>query len=270
MNEQSLAIAETIPLTPKDALEIIDTRNKVFERVLAVAVSATGAADWVDMDGKPYLQGSGAEKVARRFGIRWVVDPIDREDLEDELGKYYVYTALGKFSLGDKETIEAIGICSSRDKFFGKVKGEFKKVQDVDLPNIKKKAYTNCVVNGVTRLLGLRNLTWDELSKYGIKKAGKSAVRYVTETQKVESSNKVQNDAKQASAPYWTSEHNGKSYLFAKMGRHFSSEFLSSHGFRQTSKQDGTYFRDLTQEIVDLVKSEFEAAEKNLKGGSNE
>ena len=64
--------------------------------------------------------------------------------------------------------MEAIGSCSSRDKFFAWDKragenGEYKQLSDVDETNIQKAAYSNMVMNGVTRLLGIRNLSWDEL-----------------------------------------------------------------------------------------------------------
>ena len=49
---------------------------------------------------------------------------------------------------------------------------------EVDITNIKKSAYTNFLVNGVTRFLGMRNLTWEELKDYGIDKGKVSQVTY--------------------------------------------------------------------------------------------
>ena len=265
MISQDLVLEEPIPLVPKDALDIIEIRNKAFEKVLSVAISATGAADWVDMQGKPYLQGSGAEKVARRFGIRWFDAEIQREDLEDESGKYYIYTVMGKSSFGDREIIEAIGTCSSRDKFFGREGGKLKKIQDVDLPNIKKKAYTNFIVNAVTRLLGLRNLTWEELEKFGIRKSGKTAVRFATKTE-TPTSTKT-SEIKSPSKPYWTfdDEKSGKVFLFAKVGKHFSEEFLTSNGFKETSKKNGNYYTESTEKLYDILAKQCQDFERGAK-----
>jgi hypothetical protein len=49
---------------------------------------------------------------------------------------------------------------------------------EVDETNIMKAAYSNMMVNGITRLLGIRNLTWEQLEKYGINKDGVSKVEY--------------------------------------------------------------------------------------------
>lgn len=265
MINQDLVLEEPIPLVPKDALDIIEIRNKAFDKILSVAISATGAADWVDMQGKPYLQASGAEKVARRFGTKWSNTKVEREDLEDESGKYYIYTVMGRSTFGDSETIEAIGTCSSRDKFFGREGGKLKKIQDVDLPNIKKKAYTNFIVNAVTRLLGLRNLTWEELEEFGIRKSGKTAVRFTTKTDTPTVAKA--SDAKALSKPYWTfdDEKSGKVFLFAKVGKHFSEEFLTSNGFKETSKKNGNYYTESTEKLYDILAKQCEDFERGAK-----
>lgn len=261
----------TIEESSKDVLEVINARNQLFDKVLQVAIQSTGNSDWVDQQGKPYLQSSGAEKVARRFGVKICDVTCEREDLEDEKGKYYLYTFFGKAYLGEKEHIEAIGTCSSRDKFFGTTRGSLKLIQDVDLPNIKKKAYTNLFVNAVTRLLGLRNLTWDELSKFGISKDGKSSVKYDSRATKFESSKKVELDASQAKKPFWVSEYEGKKFLFVSIGKHFTSEFLLNLNFKKSEKKENLFFKDFDSQSAATIEEEYMAAEALLskEGGAS-
>lgn len=253
-------------LVPKDALEVIESRNALFNRVMDVAIRATSPSDWIDQNGKPYLQGSGAEKVARRFGVRIYDVQIEREDFEDENGKYYLYTTTGKAALGDKDFIEAIGTCSSRDNFFGKKGGQYKKIQDVDLPSVKKKSYTNFTGNAVTRLLGIRNLTWEELSKYGIGREGKTSIAYDSGANKSTASKKFESNKKDSKLPYWSNDYDGKTFLWASIGDHFQADFLIGLGFKK-SKNSNLFFREHSETVFNALKEEYEAAESVLKEG---
>lgn len=157
-NDNLIAIAER-------AEKRIDAVNKIKK----VALKVTNFHDWVDQSGKPYLQASGGEKVARLFGISWRIDEPLRED--EESG-HYTYTYKGYFTMGSI-TIEAIGTRSSKDGFFkkynyiDKVKTELP-VSEIDKSDVKKSAYTNLIGNGISRLLGIRNLTYDDLKESGI------------------------------------------------------------------------------------------------------
>lgn len=156
-----------------------EKRVEIMKRILGVAVKRTNPTDWVDQQGKPYLGASGCEKVAPLFGVKMEAVVNQREEREDDKGKYYIYTFQARFwwKAGD---IEAIGTCSSRDKFFAwdREAKAFKPLHDVDETNIKKAAYSNLMVNGVTRVLGIRSLTWDDLAQFGVNKEGVAKVEY--------------------------------------------------------------------------------------------
>lgn len=156
-----------------------EKRVETLKKVLGVAVKRTGPKDWTDMQGHPYLTGSGAEKIAPLFGLKIEGVVHQRMEREDEKGKYYIYQCQARFwwAAGD---MEAIGVCSSRDKFFSwdSQKKEWKPLHETDEGNIMKAAYTNLLVNGITRSLGLRNLTWDDLEPFGIKKDMVAKVEY--------------------------------------------------------------------------------------------
>lgn len=177
-SNQILAVShsETPELVVSDkSVEMIiaeaEKRVEILKKVLGVAIKGTNASDWTSISDKPYLGGSGCEKVARIFGLKMEGAVFQREEREDDKGKYYIYSAVARFfwKCGD---IEALGVCSSRDKFFSwdGTKKEWKPLSETDEGNIKKAAYSNLMVNGTTRCLGIRNLTWEDLDTYGITK----------------------------------------------------------------------------------------------------
>ena len=173
--------------TVEDMEETIRTAEKVeamIRKIKILAIKQTNSKDWVDMQGKPYLQSSGAEKIARLFGISWRIcmGYPKREDKQDEKGNYYIYSFKGEFTMGGK-SIEVIGTCSQRDKFFGKDKkaeNGLKPASEIDETCIIKKANTNMVVRGITTILGIRNMTWDDIREGGIDTSQSVKVSYAT------------------------------------------------------------------------------------------
>lgn len=152
--------------------DIIATAERRIERISKIkmyALKSTNHEDWVDMQGKPYLTSSGAEKVARLFGVKIRDVKTEKKDSSDEKGKFYYYLVTGVAELkGGDDYIEAVGTCSSKDQFFAKRGGQFKPLSEVEETNILKAAYSNFIGNAITRLLGIRNLTWEELKTIGI------------------------------------------------------------------------------------------------------
>ncbi len=138
-----------------------EERIEAINRIKSIALKVTNKQDWVDQNGRPYLQVSGAEKIARLFGISW---RIDEPVIEYEEGGHFSYTYKGYFTLGGV-TIEAIGTRSSKDGFFKRYDRERKELppSEIDKGDVKKAAYSNCLGNGITRLLGIRNLTWEDI-----------------------------------------------------------------------------------------------------------
>lgn len=144
--------------------EQAERRIEAINRIMSASLRITTEKDWVLIGGTPYLQESGATKVARLFGIGWSIEnPI----LETESDGHFTYTYKGKFFMGGT-SIEATGSRSSKDDFFvGKTNP--KAPQDIDKRDVKMSAYTNCINNGIKRILpGLRNLTVDDMAKAGL------------------------------------------------------------------------------------------------------
>jgi hypothetical protein len=110
--------------------------------------------------------------------------------MELESDGNYTYTYSAEFSMGNR-TIHCEGSRSSRDKFFtqyekspdGKTKGKEKLVNDRDNKrDVKMSAYTNLLGNGITRILGIRNMTYADLLEFaGIKQGDLQKVVYKTQ-----------------------------------------------------------------------------------------
>lgn len=172
--------------------EQAERRIDAMTKIKKVSLKLTNKHDWTDQGGKPYLQVSGAEKIARMFGISW---RVSGPELENQEGGHFGYTYKGFFSLAGA-SIEVIGTRSSKDGFFKKYdyskKDENGNSQKTELPpseidrgDVKKAAYTNCIGSGITRILGLRNMTYEDLEEFagitkdmlagvGYKKSGKT------------------------------------------------------------------------------------------------
>lgn len=166
-------------IATEDIITMAEHRVAQMQRLKDVALKATNAKDWVNQGGEPYMCAPGAEKVGRLFGVKVTGVTHQKIDTKDEKGPFYFYQYKGLFSLpGDVDSIEVVGTCSSKDQFFAKRGGELLPLSEIDETNIMKAAYTNMFQNGVTRLLGLRNVTWEQLEAAGIKKSEAANVEY--------------------------------------------------------------------------------------------
>jgi len=176
------AVEPTALESTDDLLALAERRIEKIQKMTILSLKVTNHQDWVDQNGKPYLMGSGAEKVARLWGIK-IHDVQSRKiNSSDDKGNFYFYEYTGIVELpGGRDSIHAVGTCSCKDQFFAATTVEsvdeegkvtrvkaLKPLSEVDETNIMKSAYTNFLVNGITRLLGIRNLTYDQLKEAGI------------------------------------------------------------------------------------------------------
>ena len=148
--------------------EQAEKRIEAIKKIKQIALRITNAGDWTDQNGKPYPQVSGSEKIARTFGIGWTIDSESpkKEIFEDG---HFAFEFKGKFFMGPSE-IEVIGTRNSRDPFFTTRYKDGNKISlppsEIDSTDVKKASLTNCIGNGITRLLGIRNMTWDEVEEF--------------------------------------------------------------------------------------------------------
>lgn len=185
MNEKTdiqMVDAEIVPSPAgrmEDMLALLEKRSAVLDRILNVAIAATTPGQWTDQQGKPFPTAAAAEVMARRCLVSVKKTRWEKTESHDDGGTYYLYSYTAEFSLpGGNDTIEAVGTCSSRDQFLGTETSKGRALSAVDEGNIKKAAYSNMMVNGVTRLLGVRNLTWERLKDLGIDPEKVAKVEY--------------------------------------------------------------------------------------------
>jgi hypothetical protein len=171
----------------EDIISLAQRREGVIDKLMSLALKRTKARDWLSVEGQPYLGHSGAEKVARLFGIKLRNITTTKDWSEDSKGRFYIYRTVGTAELpGGYDSIEALGTCSQRDKFFAWSSGQLKDTIEIDETNIMKASYTNFVVNAITHILGLRNLMWDDLKDAGINIDTIQKVEYAKGAQKAE------------------------------------------------------------------------------------
>lgn len=145
--------------------ERADKTVKALNKIMSAAVKITTPKDWVLIGGTPYLQESGATKVARLFGISWKI--LDQHAEYDSEGYPTFYYRMSFSMMG--ASIEAEGSRSAKDDFFSKSRGGRKSPDEIELRDVRAAAYTNAINNGIKRILpGLRNLDVETLEANGI------------------------------------------------------------------------------------------------------
>lgn len=137
-----------------------------MNRIMDAALKITNELDWVLIGGKPYLQESGATKVARLFGIS--IQLIGQPMVECDPEGYKTYTYKARFMLKD-QFVECEGSRGMKEDFFAGKGEKLKKPDEIDERDVKMAAYTNCINNGIKRLIpNLRNIDVATLERAGL------------------------------------------------------------------------------------------------------
>jgi len=165
--------------------EMAEKRAEAIKKIKRQALRITNERDWVDQGGKPYIQASGAEKIARLFGISWRF--IGEPQRFEEGNGHFRFDVSMEFVMGGS-TVEVRGSRSSKDSFFttryqwDQEKKERVKIElpptEIDKADVMKSAITNTIGNGISRILGIRNLTWEDLKEAGLDPSKISKVEY--------------------------------------------------------------------------------------------
>lgn len=153
--------ADNIMYLAEKADKMITAMNKI----MSAALKITSEHDWTLIGGKPYLQESGATKVARLFGISW---QIGSPKIECDAEGYKTFTYKGRFEMRG-QFIECEGSRSMKDDFFGGKPDKRKPVDEISERNVRQAAYTNCINNGIKRIIpGLRGIDVKTLEEAGL------------------------------------------------------------------------------------------------------
>ena len=171
MQDATIINEENLPALADDSLlRVAEMAGKRIEAVIKIkqmALKVTNPGDWIDQSGRPYLYVSGSEKIANLFNISW---QIDEPEVETEPDGHFTYTFRGTFRIPGR-SITAEGSRSSKDPFFKKydwVNGKKieKPISAIDRRDVRMAAMTNLFGNGITRILGIRNLSYEDLAEY--------------------------------------------------------------------------------------------------------
>lgn len=175
---------EIEPLVLEDD-SLIEIAQKAEQRIEAVkqikniVLKITNPRDWTNQNDRPYLGGSGCHKVATVFGIGWTFlgDPIK---VREEDGHFRYDTKLSVFMRG--RITEVMGSRTSKDPFFTTRYRDGKQIElppsEVDSGDVLKASITNAQANGISAILGIKNLAWEDLEKGGIKKSEVTEIQY--------------------------------------------------------------------------------------------
>ena len=184
MSNDVVVYDDNVPAIADDSLLMVaqqaERRIDAVIKIKQMALKVTNAKDWTDQGGNPYLLVSGSEKIANLFNISWRIDePI----CETEDDGHFTFTYTGTFTIPGR-SIGVSGSRSSKDPFFKKyewnngVKTE-NPISAIDRRDVKMAAMTNLLGNGITRLLGIRNLNYADLEAFaGIKQDAIGKVEY--------------------------------------------------------------------------------------------
>ena len=166
---------------------------EAYKKLRRATLRMMNSQDWVDQDGKPYPMSSGLEKVADPLGISWgFVRPQEKLELD---GRYIILTTLWVSSQWGRK-IEVVGTRASDDPLYAKRGGVLLPMAEVDEGDIRKASYTNALARGLSIILGLRNMTWEELAEFGITRDKAVIVQRMqagATTEEKEKQNKVRN-----------------------------------------------------------------------------
>lgn len=151
-------------------LEQVERRNTAIDRMLKMALSKLQPEDFHDFNGKPMLQGIGAQRLIKYFGI--TVSDMERipiigyEICDGDIANRLRVTFRAKFRLGSME-ITGEGMRDTHNQLFCKTTAGYKEIADIELPNLDRAAKTGMYRDGVATLLGLKGLTWAYLKELG-------------------------------------------------------------------------------------------------------
>lgn len=146
----------------------VDDYMNALNKMMNAALKITCELDWVLIGGKPYLQESGATKVARLFGVS--IQLLGKPLIECDRDGYKTYTYKARF-MYQNQFIECEGSRGMKEDFFAKAGKDkpLKKPDEIDERDVKMAAYTNCINNGIKRLIpNLRNIDINTLEQAGL------------------------------------------------------------------------------------------------------
>ena len=139
-----------------------EKRLEALAKQRMLIIKLTRPYDWIRYGDSAYLKSYGAERLRLFFNISYKV--IDKPEIIRHEDGHFTVIFRGIFSWGG-QTIEEIGIRSSKDPFFSKVGNQSIPPDQIKMSDVIKAARSNLIARGIATLLGLRGLSIADVSK---------------------------------------------------------------------------------------------------------
>src|ERR1041385_8890513 len=117
----AVSIGQPLGFLTKELVAELEEQVTLLKRLKLVCLRVTDPGDWRGMDGKPYLQDSGVQKVAGAIRLTFGKPVITEQTGEDKRGKWCRFTC-AMTAVWNGRTQDDEGISSTRDEFFGRKK----------------------------------------------------------------------------------------------------------------------------------------------------
>lgn len=156
------------------AAELLPAMKNAMTKIL---VLSTYQSDWIIQGDTACLKSAGAERVASALGsFDWYEHRAAvKEEFEDKHGQGYIWKYHYRVHWKNR-SVDAVGMYSSRDGFFGKAGGEWRDVADINEANVQRAARHIAIGEGIKQLLGLRGMPVEMMPKFGMKTEGMKKV----------------------------------------------------------------------------------------------
>ena len=167
-------VVDVTPETPAGVLAVVEHDLATVKAKMDLAIKRAQAQIEFMADLRKLIIANSRHTHWQRFGDRIVPDGPEchrlrtllaisvtitepkRQDYEDEDGKYYIYSCMGRAELAGLPPVEAYGAASSRTQFFARSHGEYVKSKDINPAFIAKMAWTDCHSKCIQGLLALK------------------------------------------------------------------------------------------------------------------
>lgn len=229
----------------KQLEKMVNERVDFYRKVALISLKLTSVHDWVDENGKPFLQASGAKKLMKIWGAK--ISSMRMEIETDKGTGLPLYRFWGRAQSDVlKVDIEVLGGRNANDSFFTSQ-------TKLDLLDVQKAAYNNFIGRAIKAVIGLDNLTWEEIEEMTSNRITKAKatgkVTYKTgtqESQKVNTAPQGQQSSQNGQPTQTTQQTQGKA----------SGDVISeAQGKRFYAIAKGAGWSD--QEIKDYLKREY-------------
>lgn len=169
-------LATMTPQQQEAAIGQIERAAEAKKRLILGAIKRCYPHDFVDFDGKPYLQGEGANRLCD-VGIRLSAPVFEVEVVGDDV---FVECLVEADWPAMRQSDTGLGTCNTRDKLWDNKSprsymnqcreraGDNESLaRKMLVGHIKKKAHSNATARAVCAVMGIKGLTWDELAAIG-------------------------------------------------------------------------------------------------------